>query len=126
MVPESAGASECSAREQVDLGYGIQISFLIPEDTFSAVVFDGDIVRCDERGMLVAIKEVPVRFYGKLLAEKRYLRLMLNMGSPEGIRKITGLVSWLDYHRKGDCGSLNVGFEYVNAMSKGNCLLPIA
>ena len=119
MIANAVSTIPCKAEKKADPQMEVRIRFLIPEETFTGIEFAGSILRCNERGMLVSIAELPAEFYGKLLSAKRYLRVLLNPNSPAEARKITGLVSWLDFHRKGQRGSLNIGFEYVHALSKG-------
>lgn len=95
-----------------------RVSFVIPEETFTPLSFSGTVLRQNQHGMLVAVKDVSVEFYSKLLAEKRFLKLILSTGANGNEKKFTGVVQWLDFHRQGTSGLLNVGFEYVTGSLK--------
>lgn len=77
----------------------VSLQILVPEETFTPIIYDCKTHDVSRGGMRVMIEKLPYMLYKKLLSTTRFARISFNDPFSDAKIKLTYRIVWLDYRK---------------------------
>lgn len=96
-LPQAIGDRRRTPRYRFEMNVSLQI--LVPEETFTPIIYECNTHDVSRGGMRVAIEKLPNTMYKKLLSTTRFARISFNDPFNGAKIKLTYRIVWLDYRK---------------------------